>query len=178
MTQLFPMFWDGFRERYSDRIEPIVHEAGAVLFGNVEKYLAEDPAPHTVVHGDFRLDNLLFAPGERRKLVGVVDWQTVAYGPAMRDVAYFIGAGLHAADRRHAEQALVRRYHAGLTENGVVDYEWSDCWEDYRRGTWSGLVMAVAASMLVERTDRGDDMFMTMAHRHAQHAIDLKAPVG
>jgi hypothetical protein len=33
--------------------------------------------------------------------------------------------------------------------------------------------MALAASMLVERTDRGDEMFMAMAHRHAQHALDL-----
>ena len=177
MTQLFPMFWDGFRDRYADRLEAIVHEAGGALFGNVPQYLAVDPAPHTVVHGDFRLDNLLFTPGDKRRLTGVVDWQTVGHGPAMRDVAYFIGAGLHAADRRHAEQALVRRYHAGLVENGVTDYAWADCWEDYRKGTWSGLVMAVAASMLVERTDRGDEMFMTMAHRHAQHALDLKAPI-
>ena len=36
--------------------------------------------------------------------------------------------------------------------------------------------MAVAASMLVERTDRGDQMFLTMAARHARHALDLDAP--
>jgi hypothetical protein len=35
--------------------------------------------------------------------------------------------------------------------------------------------MAVAASMLVERTERGDQMFMTMAARHARHALDLNA---
>jgi hypothetical protein len=27
--------------------------------------------------------------------------------------------------------------------------------------------------MLVEQTERGDDMFMAMAHRHARHALDL-----
>jgi hypothetical protein len=35
--------------------------------------------------------------------------------------------------------------------------------------------MAIAASMLVERTERGDDMFMVMAHRHARHVLDLDA---
>ena len=35
--------------------------------------------------------------------------------------------------------------------------------------------MAVAASMLVARTERGDDMFMTLLARHAQQAIDLDA---
>jgi hypothetical protein len=29
--------------------------------------------------------------------------------------------------------------------------------------------------MLVERTDRGDRMFLTMADRHARHALDLDA---
>jgi hypothetical protein len=35
--------------------------------------------------------------------------------------------------------------------------------------------MAVAASMLVEQTDRGDQMFMVMAGRHSRHALDLDA---
>ena len=35
--------------------------------------------------------------------------------------------------------------------------------------------MAVGASMLVVRTDRGDEMFLAMAHRHAAHALDLGA---
>ena len=38
-----------------------------------------------------------------------------------------------------------------------------------------GLLMAVGASMLVERTERGDEMFMTMASRHSQHVLDLDA---
>jgi hypothetical protein len=48
-------------------------------------------------------------------------------------------------------------------------------WSEYRRYTISGFLMAVAASMLVEQTDRGDDMFVTMAQRHGRHAIDLEA---
>ena len=35
--------------------------------------------------------------------------------------------------------------------------------------------MGIAASMLVERTERGDHMFMTSITRHAQHALDLDA---
>ena len=42
-------------------------------------------------------------------------------------------------------------------------------------GLLAGLVMAVGASMLVERTERGDAMFMAMATRHAQHILDLEA---
>jgi ABC-type thiamine transport system substrate-binding protein len=78
-------------------------------------------------------------------------------------------------DRRAHEGALVRDYHRRLRSAGVAGYGWDECWLAYRRGTWAGLVMAVAASMLVERTARGDEMFLTMAHRHARHVLDLEA---
>jgi hypothetical protein len=106
----------------------------------------------------------------------VVDWQTCAHGTALADVAYFIGAGLLEDDRRECERDLVRRYHDGLIAVGIEGYDWDQCWIDHRRSTFAGLIMAVAASMLVERTDRGDEMFMAMAHRHARHALDLDAP--
>ncbi len=36
-------------------------------------------------------------------------------------------------------------------------------------------MMAVGASMMVQQTERGDEMFVTSAARHAQHALDLDA---
>lgn len=176
MLGMLPMFWQGFRERYDDRLGPDVHEAGDALFANLERFLSADSQPWAVAHGDYRLDNLLFGGSAGEVPIAVVDWQTCAHGPALNDVAYFIGAGLLADERRANEDALVRRYHQGLLAAGVRDYGWDRCWHDYRRGTWSGLIMAIAASMLVERTERGDDMFMTMAHRHSRHVLDLDAP--
>ena len=147
--------------------------AGDALFANLEAYLLGDTEPSTIVHGDYRLDNLLFDPSPGGVAIAVVDWQTCTHGPALQDVAYFIGAGLQHPKRREVEAGLVQRYHAGLLAAGVTDYDADRCWHDYRRGAWAGLVMAIAASMLVERTDRGDQMFLTMAARHARHALDL-----
>jgi hypothetical protein len=176
LLMMLPVFWAGFLERYADRLGPDVHEAGAALFAGLERHLVPDVQPLTVVHGDYRLDNLLFGGADGGAPIAVVDWQTSAHGPALSDVAYFIGAGLLVDDRREHERDLVRRYHDGLLAVGVRDYDWHQCWIDHRRGTWAGLIMAVAASMLVERTDRGDEMFLVMAHRHARHALDLDAP--
>ena len=82
-----------------------------------------------------------------------------------------------AEDRRAVEERprarTTTRDLRGRRRHGVLD--WDQCWRDYRRGTFAGLLMAVAASMLVERTDRGDQMFLTMASRHAAHALDLEA---
>jgi aminoglycoside/choline kinase family phosphotransferase len=173
MRSFLPPHWDGFLARYGEQLTAEVVEAGEQIFANLDAYLRDRGGPKTLVHGDFRLDNLLIdrATGQ----VAVVDWQTCSVGPGLADVAYFIGAGLLVEDRRRHEESLVRRYHEHLAAAGVTGYRWDDAWLAYRRGTWSGLIMAVAASMLVERTARGDQMFLAMARRHARHALDLDA---
>lgn len=170
-----PTFWEGFVARYGDRLDPVVLDVGRALLASVDAYARLDTGPATIVHGDFRLDNLLFGGPDGGPPVAVVDWQTCARGPALADLAYFIGSGLLADARRPAEHDLVRRYHDRLLAAGVTGYEWARCWDDYRLGTFSGLIMAVTASMLVERTERGDAMFLVMAERHSHHALDLDA---
>jgi len=69
----------------------------------------------------------------------------------------------------------VARYHDGLVGYGVAGYPLEQCWDEYRRSSYASLVMAIFASILVGRTDRGDAMFMAMANRSAQMATDLDA---
>lgn len=173
VSQMLPLLWAGFQERYAEQITPLVQWAGDELFGNLVAYVTPPATPRTVTHGDFRLDNLLFHPTSEE--VAVVDWQTCGLGIGPTDAAYFVGAGLRTDDRRAHEEDLVRTYHQQLRSLGVEGYDWDACWTDYRRGCWSGVLMAVAAAMLVERTERGDRMFLTMAERHAAQADDLSA---
>jgi hypothetical protein len=42
----------------------------------------------------------------------------------------------------------------------------------YRREAISGAVMAVVASQIVGRTERGDEMFVAMAARHALQGME------
>jgi hypothetical protein len=169
-NQLVQMLYPGFVERYAGRVEPDVAALAERFVGALDRYLAHRPLPWTVVHGDFRLDNLMFG-GER---VAVLDWQTVRLGPATSDVAYFIGSALQPAERRANEEALVREYHTALVATGG-SIEWDDCWRGYRRHGFDGLLMGIIASMLVGRTDRGDDMFMAMVNRHGRQLLDLDA---
>jgi hypothetical protein len=75
--------------------------------------------------------------------------------------------------RRSCEETLVKRYHDALVGYGVSGYSFEQCWDDYRRSSCASLIMAIFASMMVGRTDRGDEMFMAMANRSAQMAADL-----
>ena len=168
LIDFIPTLYPGFVDRYRDRLEPGVLELSERFMNAIERYILNRPAPWTVVHGDFRLDNILFG-GPR---VVVVDWQTVKIGAGLSDVSYFIGSALQPEDRQQEEANLVRAYHSYLTELGV-ELKWSDCWEDYRRYAFDGLLMGVVASMLVTRTARSDDMFMAMVNRHGRQAIEL-----
>jgi len=175
MSALLASLFPGFCERYQDRLASEVLALGERLFARMEAYAANRPGPWTIQHGDYRLDNLLFATAEGGDPVAVVDWQVVTHGPAVADVAYFLGAGLVPDQRRAHEASLVREYYGALCAAGVSGYGWDECWRDYRRYAFAGFVMAVAASMIVERTTRGDEMFVAMASRHGQHALDLEA---
>ena len=169
-NQLVQALYPGFVDRYGERVEPDVAALTERFVGVLDDYLAPRPTPWTVVHGDFRLDNLMFG-GAR---VAVLDWQTVRLGPAMSDVAYFIGSALLPDVRRANEVALVHEYHDALVARGV-SMGWDDCWRGYRRHGFDGLLMGIIASMLVGRTDRGDEMFMAMVNRHGRQLLDLES---
>jgi hypothetical protein len=174
-SQLVAGLFAGFCDRYAARIDPDIMALGERLMARLPSYLGDRRGPWTIAHGDFRLDNLLFGTDDGGPPIVVVDWQTVTHGPGIGDLSYFIGAGLVPETRRAQEDELVRAYHGALRAAGVEGLGWNECWNQYRRYTFGGLIMAVAASMLVEQTDRGDDMFVTMAQRHGRHAIDLEA---
>ncbi|MCU4186809.1 ecdysteroid 22-kinase family protein [Acidiferrimicrobium sp. IK] len=177
IPELVRSLWPGFVERYAERMDPEILAVAERLIDQLHVYDGNRPGPWTVTHGDYRLDNLLFTdatdrPGGGRPVV--VDWQTAVYGPGVSDLSYFLGSGLLPGERAAHEADLVRSYHQAMRAAGV-DLGWEDLWAQYRRYSFGGLVMAIAASMLVQRTERGDDMFMTMAHRHGRHAIEMDA---
>lgn len=163
-----------FAARFAERLDPEVIAAARRLRGRVPAWIARDAQPYTLLHGDYRIENMLFgAPGARFDLA-VVDWQTVMIGPGLSDVAYFLGAGLPVELRRKHELELVRRYRDAMAAQGV-DLGWDRCWTEYRTHAFAGLHMAVVASQLVGRDPRSDEMFCVMAERHAAHALDLEA---
>ncbi len=163
----------GFLERYDGQLAPEHVQLLEAFIPYLGRWMARAHATSTVVHGDYRLDNLLFTPGDPTPVV--VDFQTVAWGSGAYDLAYFVGGCLTPEIRRSVEADLVDAYHGRLIALGVANYGRTQLDEEYRREAFGGLVMAVGASMMVRRTERGDAMFLCSATRHAQHALDLDA---
>lgn len=174
-VELFRMLCSGFFARYEDRLSAEDREFGRWLEARFFEWQSTRTDRQCLVHGDFRLDNLLFGTGDPAPPLTTVDWQTPSLGPALGDVAYFLSGSLDPVTRRTHEQDLLRRYRARLSDHGVALAE-DEAWRQYRLAAPAGYVMAVLASQLVGRTERGDEMFMVMARGSAAQARDLDTP--
>jgi hypothetical protein len=173
---LIGQLYSGFLQRYGDQIAPEHREVCERLVSSFDAYVASETAPqraHGLVHGDYRLDNMLFGEPAADRPLTVVDWQTVTWGPAMTDVAYFLGCALPDDMRRDHYEALLRAYHDALGPNAQLSLD--DVRDGVRRQSFFGVMMAIVSSMLVAQTARGDEMFMVMLRRHCQHVLDTNA---
>lgn len=119
----------------------------------------------TLVHGDFRLDNLLFADDAERRAVAV-DWQLAALGRGPYDLAFFTAGSLDTDTRRRVERDLVEHYHQALKANGVAGYRSNDCWDDYRWGHVLNLPNPITAAVAVDPVnERGAELLAVNAAR-------------
>lgn len=169
MWQMFyPPFLDVHRAHLADDEVAVAAEFGTRL----GEWRAGRDGPRAVTHGDYRLDNMLFATSDGDPPVTVVDWQSPAHGTPITDLSYFCSAGLMPPERRRHERALVDTYAEALAGYGIdLDDDW--LWTQYRRDPFAGLVVAVVASQIVTLNDRSEAMFGAMASRALRMAIDL-----
>ena len=77
--------------------------------------LAEPPC--TLLHGDFRLDNLCF--DDETNEVILFDWQTVMRGPVGLELAYFLSASLTTEASEAEINDLIEHYRQALNRHGV-----------------------------------------------------------
>jgi aminoglycoside phosphotransferase (APT) family kinase protein len=98
----------------------------------------------SVVHGDYRIDNMIFAPDEA-KVVAVLDWELSTLGDPLADFTYVAMAwvtdnggrsGVQDLDRKalgipELEEA-VERYCAATGRSGVPDMNWYFAYNFFR----------------------------------------------
>lgn len=174
LAMLWGMFEPGFLATYQRYLSVEAIELIRRFGTRVVEWVEGRSGHLTVVHGDFRLDNLLFASNGEGVPIVAVDWQTPGHSIGAGDISYFLGAGPLPELRRQIERPLVEEYCSALTEYGV-DVQGSEVFQQYRREAFGGVVMSVIASQIVGESGRSEAMFAAMATRHAQHCLDLNS---
>lgn len=120
---------DGYLQRQVDRFRtmwganrtremPLMDDLGTRLAASIP-----DRSRATVVHGDYRLGNVMFAPHSPARVIAVFDWELATIGDPLADVGYLLAswidpgeeAGFFAANTTTLTDApdragLLRRY--------------------------------------------------------------------
>ena len=161
--------------QYPQRVEALLpdyplpdvfFEVGQRFGSNMTEVLNQlEGPPLTCIHRDIHVDNLLFGRQDSDPPVVVVDWQVVGRGNGASDIAYFMISSVPPALRRQSEKRLLQTYHSLLTQSGIQDYSFDQCWHDYELFAVAKLYITVAATVLLDNTS---------AHRRAWRRADLQ----
>jgi aminoglycoside phosphotransferase (APT) family kinase protein len=158
-------------EKLGERMTAEDRETFRTAMGLVEPWLLAEYNRFALLHGDYRLDNMLFDPDRTR--VSVVDWQTLGVGLPARDLAYFTATSLNSRLRASIEEDLVADYHRALSDCGVAGYDRETCWRDYRLGVLQAPLISALGFAFAATTERGDDMVLAMLSRGCQAIREL-----
>jgi hypothetical protein len=160
------------REWLGDRIPaeafPIVDGFGRLL----ERWLNAPPRGRTFLHGDPRVDNILFerAPdGSPRACL--IDFQTARSGDPQYDVAYFLTGSLTPEDRRACERERIAEHARAIAE---VDpsYTLDQALASYRFNSVAGLWLTGVASAFVQRTEHNAQLLVALVTRNTAAVRD------
>ncbi|MBF6600204.1 MAG: phosphotransferase [Dehalococcoidia bacterium] len=176
--QSYEAGWAPFCEFTSSYLTPEMRELGAGFGRRIRPLLHNLTAdfPGTIVHGDYRLDNMFFASPGGGPEFAVIDWQLATKGGGVFDAAYFIAGTLPEEERAARERDLVRLYHDALVEHGVQGYSFERCWDDYRVSMLILLAYSVVTiGALDSANERGVELFTKISRRTLRAIEELRA---
>jgi len=134
--------WDRFAARHGDRLPEGLVRLGERLRGNRTVLDSLSEPPLTLVHGDCRLNNLLFDPSGGA-VVAFIDWQVAVKGKPASDAACLLVSSLNPDIRREAQEELLRSYHSALVAHGVTGYSLDRCQLEFRLEILSEVIQTI-----------------------------------
>lgn len=177
--RLFTLAWRELRDRESPDLYGVLPKdvdpvADLLLRHGAQVYTGLAGWPQTLLHGDFRLDNLFFDLPNGTPLAAI-DWSNAMAGPGPYDLAYLLAVGLPPERRRALEEPLLAAYMEGLRAGGVEgDLDW--CRDAYRLAYLEPF-MRMLFLLVRGHADGGGgrpfEVLSQLVHRAAIAALDL-----
>lgn len=152
-------------------IAPVIEAVGKDWVAAMPGLLTDlSSGTNTMIHGDYRGDNILF---EADGSVVLLDFQLIGTGSGAYDLAYMVTQSLNPDVAASHEKELFNRWLDGLAAAGVT-YEAGQAWEEYRKAALFCLVYPIVASRGMDLSDKRQyDLIDAMNTRYARAAEDL-----
>ncbi|WP_121822638.1 phosphotransferase family protein [Halostella salina] len=93
-----------FSKTADEREVPVLYDVMEWLTDN-----APEDHPHTLVHGDYKLDNVMYGPSEDPELVGVFDWEMSTLGDPLTDLGWMLSVWRDPKDPEPPASNMVTR---------------------------------------------------------------------
>ena len=146
-----------------------------------------DQTRTSVVHGDYRIDNMMFHKTENR-VIALLDWELSTLGDPLADFSYFLMSWVTAPEGRSGVMGkaggdsgiptiddIVARYCAATGRDGVPDLNWYFAYNLFRltgivQGIKKRIVEGTASSAQAEKSAAGVYRLADAAWEFAQKA--------
>ncbi len=175
--QLYPHATEKFLDLIGDRISTEIRRTIPTLDARVTKiFNSWANGPTTMIHGDFRADNLFFGHLGSKTPLSVIDWQLPCIGHAAVDLGFLLGCSLPAAARKANWLSLLDIYHASLVKGGVVGYSRDQLDKDVMNSLLANMAgFVIAFVTLNPEGARGKAYFHTSIERLSSVIMDTGA---
>ena len=177
MRNLGRIGFDGVLQKFAHLVPPrmaSIKERFHAAVPGLQAFM--DTPPVTLVHGDYRMENLLYGCAPDHHPVAVIDWQGPLIAHGLNDVALFLGQSTRTAVRREHERVLLLRYLEGLRAGGVQALSFDDLWQAYRKTIlYNWLYVVVVAGTLDSSHEKAYAWMAEMLKRQVATMEDLDA---
>ena len=165
LPQLYEPGWAIAKEVAADEFTDDVLAFGnrwSELCGSMLEGLVE---PTTLIHGDWRSDNLFLDARDGGHELTAIDFQITGTGAGVSDLAYFVSQSLEPEVSHGRNREICDGYVRRLAERGI-DLDPDQAWQQYRLALCFCLTYPVTAfQSWPDLPDRGRDLVRSMLRR-------------
>lgn len=116
LPEMLTHVWGVTRHVLNSEKSAIVDSIINDLIANIKPIADELSVHSTIIHGDLRMENLLF---HGAKLDAIIDWQLLSIGSPMVDVAYFLVQSGCKDERQQVEAKIIASYAEKFSHSGM-----------------------------------------------------------